>query len=140
MPGTVVLDSGPVVAFFDKDDSNHALARDYLKSNTAGLVSTLAVVTEAMYLLKFNRQNQQNFLSWIDKGTLRIIDLVGEDWPKIIELHKKYFDLPIDFADATLVAIADRLKLDTVITIDTDFRVYRYRGRRHFKLPLLDGR
>ncbi len=68
---------------------------------------------------------QIDFLRWVDRGALEVAGPVREDLNRIIELTEKYQDQPIDFADATLLAVAERKQLDSVISIDSDFQIYR---------------
>ncbi len=134
----VVVDTGPLVALFDKDDRDHRRVVNYLRTCDSHLSSTLAVVTEVTHLLDFSRDAQQDFLKWAFGGALKRVELTDEDGQRIIQLHAKYADCPMDFADATLVAIAERLGIRAVLTLDGDFRIYRFRGRHSFELPLLD--
>jgi predicted nucleic acid-binding protein len=74
-------------------------------------------------------------LSTIERGVLRIASLDDKDVPRIRELMKKYEDHPMDLADATLVRVAERERLNVVFTLDrNDFGVYRMSRNRPFKL------
>ena len=69
MPSAVVVDSGPCVALFDRDDSHHKAAVEFVRrQRRRELLSTLAVVTEVMYLLDFSLQAQTDFLTWVNSG------------------------------------------------------------------------
>lgn len=138
MPSTAVVDAGPLVALFNGRDADHHRVVSFLQGNRERLFSTLAVVTEVMHVLEFSHGAQQDFLRWMSNGAVKRIELSDEDFRRTIELHSKYADLPMDFADATLVAIAERLRIRAVLTLDSDFRIYQYLGRRAFQLPLLD--
>lgn len=135
----VVVDAGPLVALFDKHAREHQRVVDFFRDFQGQLLSTLAVFTEAMHLLDFSHESQQDFLKWVLGGAIKRIELTDEDGERVIRLHAKYADRPMDFADATLVAIADRLAIREVVTLDGDFRIYRYRRRQTFALPLLDS-
>ena len=91
-------------------------------------------------MLRFERDAQANFLRWVYSGALEVVDLSLDDLGRSIEIMEKHADLPADFADATLVAIADRMQIREVLTLDRDFQVYRYRRRYTFKTPLLNAR
>ncbi len=129
----VAVDTGLFVALFNGDDLHHPRSMDFISDCHAELVSNLACVTEAMYLLQLHPRSQINFLEWIHKGsvTLEAPDLA--DYDRANELMQKYADLPMDFADGLLVAMCERLNIQQVATVDSDFDIYRYKGRGRFK-------
>jgi predicted nucleic acid-binding protein len=76
-------------------------------------------------MLDFNVQTQIDFLKWInDKGVV-IYEIQQKDIQRIIELSVKYSDIPMDFADATLVIAAEQTGIRKIISIDSDFEIYR---------------
>ena len=62
------------------------------------------------------------------KGVI-ISDINQHDMPRILELTGKYADLPMDFADATLVIAAEKTGIREIISLDKDFDIYRLPGR-----------
>ena len=120
-----VIDSGPLIALFDRDDGFHQPICDFLRNYVGSLHSTIAVLTEVTHLLDFSVQAQLDFLNWVQDGGLQIHEIGGEDLRRICELTEKYSDLPMDFADATLMRIAERERISKVISIDRDFYIYR---------------
>jgi predicted nucleic acid-binding protein len=88
------------------------------------------------YLLRFDLDAQVDFLRWAHRGGIVPVDLSRDDLNQAIAVLKKYADMPADFADASLVAIADRLGIREIATYDSDFRVYRYRRRSAFVMLL----
>ncbi len=91
-----------------------------------------------MWLLRFSVEAQCDLLRW----ATQFIDIDGEtaaDLPRIIELIEKYRDLPADFADVSLVALAERLNLSRVASIDRDFDIYRFAGKQRFQNVFLSG-
>jgi len=139
MPRKIALDTGPILAVFVKDDKYHAKALEYFSRTPAQFFTSLAVITEAIHLLDFRKELQRDLLRWIKSGAIEVVHQHLNDWNRIIELYEKYSDLPIDFADASLVAICERLEIRQVATIDGDFRIYRYRNRQSFENVFLDG-
>ena len=133
MPNRVVIDSGPLIALFDRDDSYHQKAVTFVKGFKGELVSNYAVVTEVTHLLDFSIDVQCDFLGWVMDGGLILMDIVREDLERIVHLTKKYADLPMDFADATLVVLCERLHIKEVASIDKDFGVYRTHDKKTFK-------
>jgi predicted nucleic acid-binding protein len=97
------------------------------------MISNLAVVTEVCYLLDFSQQAQADFLRWIERGAVTLIELGRTDFRRTVELMEKYADLPMDFADASLVSISERLGIRDVASFDGHFQVYRYRQRSMFR-------
>lgn len=132
MQKKVIIDSGPLVALFNKSDTYFVKAFEFIKKFSGELLSTLAVVTEVFYLLDFSVAAQLSFLKWIQDGGITIVDVQKEDMSRIIELVEKYKDLPVDFADATLVSICERFEIYTIATFDSDFYVYRMKNNKHF--------
>lgn len=133
MPKKIAIDSGPLIALFDKDDKYHRRSVEFIKELTGELVTNYAVVTEVTYVLDFNIQAQIDFLQWILDGGVSIVDISSDDLRHSIELVQKYSDLPVDFADATLVALCDRLKIGDVASVDKHFVVYRAKEKKAFR-------
>ena len=125
MPKLILIDTGPLIALFDKDDKYHTDIKDFIKKNRFKFVSTTAVVTEVTHMLDFNINAQIGFLEWIIREGLVLHEISHKDIIRVIELCKKYQDRPMDFADATLVVAAEQTGLREIISIDTDFDVYR---------------
>jgi len=127
-----IIDTGPIVAFFDSSDKYSNPFRDYLKTFSGKLYTTLSVVTEASYLLEDIKPAQLDFIEWIIEGAIEIADINGSDFELIHKYMTKYRDMPMDFADATLVILANKLKINRIITLDTDFDVYKTIGGKNF--------
>ena len=132
----ILIDSGPLIALFDASDKYHHEAVNFIKTNKYPLVTTLASITDALHLLDFNRNAQIDFLGWVHRGAVEIHNIENNDFKRLKELTEKYRDLPMDFADSCLVYIAEKLKLNTIATIDRDFSIYRIQGRRKFQIIL----
>jgi predicted nucleic acid-binding protein len=132
----ILIDSGPLIALFDSSDSEHKKAVEFIRSNKLPLVTTLASITETLHLLDFNRNAQIDFLEWVGKGALEIQNIEVQDFPRIKDLTSKYRDLPMDFADACLVYLAEQLSISQIATIDRDFTIYRIKNRKKFELVL----
>lgn len=131
----IILDTGPLVAFFDRDDCYHNLCLEILKNIKESLITTWPVLTEAFYLLNFSWQAQDDLWQFIQRGGIIIDPPEGKFYTRCRELMKKYYDLPMDLADATLVVLGEERGLPTIFTLDhKDFRVYRPRHRKCFSL------
>lgn len=133
----VLVDTGPFVALFDPSDRDRDACRACLDSlEHTDLVTTEAVVTEALYLLEFSTRAQRALLAFLAAGRPRVEPLGPNDWKDAAKLMAKYEDLPMDYADATLVVLAERLGATRVFTLDRkDFAIYRARRRRFVLVP-----
>ncbi len=120
-----LIDTGPCIALFDRNDKHHHRVKSFLKTFTGNLTTSWPVVTETLHMLDFSVQVQIDFMRWIHRGALVIATLTTEDLERIMALSDKYKDLPMDFADATLLVIAEKENIKDVITLDSDFRFYR---------------
>ena len=129
MLNTVLVDAGPLIALFDRDDNYHKAVKDFLSKGQYRFISTAAVLTEVSYMLNFNVGAQIDFFEWVMKKAVILYDVENGGIPRIIELIRKYSDLPMDFADATLVLAAEKTGIRNIISIDSDFDIYRLPGK-----------
>jgi predicted nucleic acid-binding protein len=125
MLNTILIDAGPLIALFDKDDSYHERIIEFIKNRNFKFITTTAVITEVSYMLNFNVEVQILFFEWILNEGVLIQEMQQSDISRIIELTKKYRDRPMDFADATLVVAAEKTGIRQIISIDSDFDIYR---------------
>ena len=131
-PRIIIVDSGPLIALFDADDTYHPSALEFVRQSRAKLISTMAVVTEAMYVLAESRPACRNLLTWIQRGGLTLTEPEGSDFARIGELMEKYANLPMDFTDAVVVALCERLGIRHIASVDRVFTICRYKGRMKF--------
>ena len=131
----ILLDTGPIVALFDRSDKFHNVCHDVLKTIKSPVVTTIPVLTEAFYLLSFSSKIQDDLWEFIIQSNMQIYNLEKSRLKACRESMKKYHDLPMDFADASLVAVAEAENIHTVFTLDhKDFSVYRTKLKKSFKL------
>jgi predicted nucleic acid-binding protein len=128
----IVLDAGPLIALFDGTDRYHAAAVDFIRRTRQPLVTNPPVLAEACWVLDFSVDAQLDCLRWASQA-LRIDDQTGRDLPRITAILDKYRDLPADFADASLVALCERLNCYDVASVDSEFTIYRSASRRAFR-------
>lgn len=93
------------------------------------LLTTWPVVTEVCHLLKFSVDVQLNFLRWIQRGGVEIAEIEGLLIERIIALTEKYRDRPMDLADASLVVLAMKTGIHRILSLDSDFDIYRLPDR-----------
>lgn len=131
----VLIDTGPIVAIFDKTDNHHSICSELLKGIKQPFIATIPVLTEAFYLLSFSWLNQAALWKYIEAGNLQFYNLDKNQLKICKNLMEKYQDLPMDFADATLVAVAAAENISTIFTLDhKDFKVYKTKSGRSFRL------
>jgi predicted nucleic acid-binding protein len=128
----IVVDAGPLIALFDRDDRHHRRAIAFVRDSRARLVTNLPALTEAAHLLRFSVAAQRDLLWWVHRA-LDVDTGTAGDLPRIAALLKKYRDLPADFAHVSLVVLAQRLNVTRVASVDRDFTIYRLPGRRRFE-------
>ena len=120
-----LIDAGPLIALFNRNDKYHQKIKDFIKTYDGVLTTSWPVVTEVCHMLDFNINTQIDFLKWVKLGGIRIEDIKSTEIERIILLSEKYSDIPMDLADASLVIISERLKIKEIITIDSDYCIYR---------------
>ena len=129
---SIVVDAGPMIAMFNRRDTYHKQSEEFLRrKGTARLVTTSLVVGEVSAILSDVRPNMFQFLSWLS-ATVEIDDALQDDLERMIQVMKKYDDLPADLADVSLVVLCERRGLDTVASTDSDFDIYRLPKGRKF--------
>ena len=119
-----LIDTGPLVAWLDADDGQHALVRQYLAAFRGQLLSTWPVLTEACHLLP--EHMTANFLRWAGAGGLSLVDVPATSLSSLADRMDKYADLPMDLADASLIWLAEAHGVLDILTLDRrDFGIYR---------------
>lgn len=120
-----IIDSGPLIALFDRSDKYHLKVLNFLKSFEGELITSWSVITEVSHMLDFNLQVQIDFLKWCEIGGVTIYEISQNDISKIRTMMEKYIDIPMDLADATLMYIANKEEIKNIVSIDSDFDIYR---------------
>jgi predicted nucleic acid-binding protein len=135
----ILVDTGPLVALFDPADGDHQRCLGLLKGVDEALVTTLPVLTEAFHLLGPESPGSKRLMDFVGEGGLTIWFLDDPGLVRAFELMRRYENVPMDFADATLVSAAEALTAARVLTLDRkDFDVYRVRrGHRHVPFQVL---
>jgi predicted nucleic acid-binding protein len=138
--GELLLDTGALVSLLDRSQTHHAACHRVFNDWAGTVVSTEAVLTEATHLLARVGGGPAACVDFFLAGGAVIIPSSSNSLRRVKELLDKYADQPMDFADATLVALGEELDTSIVFTTDrTDFSVYRLGGRKAFRiLPEMD--
>ena len=122
-------DTGPLVAFLNRGDQHHAWAGEQFDQITQPLVTCEAVISEIVFLLQSEQLPADPLFEAIERGAVQVQFSAEEHWPDLRRLLNKYADLPMSFADACLVRMAELAGRCQVFTTDRHFRVYRRHGR-----------
>lgn len=129
----VLVDTGPLVALMNRRDRHHQRFVEYLKFFQGQLVTTWPVLTEVTHHVPVDKAVE--IIALVRDGALEVIDL-GNAGERVHDLMKKYADRPMDLADASLVWAAEHTGIEQVMTIDSDFAVFRLaNGHRLQVLP-----
>ena len=100
-----IIDSGPLIALFDRSDKYHLKVVEFLKSYKGKLITSWAVITEVSHMLDFNLNVQIDFLKWCEVGGVEVYDISQDEISNIRVMMEKYIDIPMDLADGTLMYI-----------------------------------
>ncbi|CAN5874389.1 PIN domain-containing protein [soil metagenome] len=131
----VLIDAGPLIAIFNRSDQHHRVCVDIVQSLDSTFYTTLPVVTEAMHVAgaRLGWVAQNALWKLVLRGDLLLEHPTLQDLERMHALMVQYRDRPIDFADASLVALAERLSLVKLFTVNRrDFSVYRLEGKKAF--------
>jgi len=127
----VLIDAGALIGVLDESDAAHETALEALAAIRDPLYTVWPALTEAMHLLGETRRGQDALCDMVEDGVLGLVAVDRADIGRMKDLMRQYDDLPMDFADAALVRVAERDGLKRILTFDKHFRVYRLprRGR-----------
>jgi uncharacterized protein len=126
--GVVLIDSGPLLALFNRADSWHERVKIWLSLNPqAKLITTWPVMTEvcAMLARRIHNEAALDFLRWAQRGGLTCDAPVQASLATVLQISVRFASLPFDLADASIAEAASRLKIRHILSVDSDFDVYR---------------
>ena len=131
-----LTDAGPLVALIDAGEPDHDRCRAALDALVLPLLTTWPAFTEAIHLLGRAAGWPAQAALWrmIDRDVLIVAELAGDLPARAAELMRRYRDHPMDFPDATLVALAEDRGARVIFSLDGHLRTYRLRGGRHLEL------
>jgi predicted nucleic acid-binding protein len=125
----VVVDTGPLVALLNRSDRHHEWVREVLDTIEPPVFTCEAVISEACFLLSRIRDGQDAVLELVSKNILKIDFRLSSEVEALRGLMRKFQSVPMSFADACLVRMSELEPPSRILTLDSDFRVYR-RNRR----------
>ena len=132
---TVVVDAGPLVALIDPDMREHEWVRDQAKALPKPLLTSEPVLTEAAFLLTRDGFDADELFALADAGIIAVGIEFNRERGALRSLMRKYRNVPMSLADATLVRLSELHRDAQVFTFDDDFRIYRRHG--HKVIPVL---
>ncbi len=131
----IIADTGFWIALADKKDKHHDQANEFVKTSSEKLITTYPVITEVCHI-SLQRQGikaQINFVKMYQLGAFDVFEIPKVDKQRVLFLMQQYADLPMDFADASLVLLAEYLGHGRILSTDKrDFHTYRWKNTQPF--------
>jgi hypothetical protein len=135
MAGGVLVDTSAFYAFLDANEPSHLACKAAFAEAPLPLITTCAVLTELFHLTMKRFKDPQGVWHLLRSRQIEISPIVTEDLSALDALMERYADRPMDFADATLVHVAAREGLKTILTVDhADFETYRIGRKTKFRV------
>lgn len=127
MDQKIIVDTGPLVAFFNRRDEHHHWVLLQLSTLQGTLVTTESVISECLYLLDYSRVAVTAIQNMVMSKKLLVSEVPTRDFSEVLKLVQKYQDLPSSVADASLLTVYNSLNKAKILTLDSDFKTYRAR-------------
>ena len=132
---TVIADAGPLVAYLKRDDQDHDWAAEVFHRFTGPLRTCDAALSEAFFLLQQTHDGADKLLALLERGLVIPDFNLAAELPTVGQLLRRYESVPMSLADACLVRMAELHHDSAVLTLDSDFRIYRKNRRQ--AIPLI---
>ena len=130
MSGELLLDAGPLVASFIREDEHFDWARSVLFQTSRPLLTCGPVLSESCHILRRVPGAPEDVIGLVASGAIRSDFSIDQNARELHSLMRKYRDLPMSLADACLVRMAETIEGATVLTTDSHFKIYRMGDRR----------
>lgn len=130
----VLLDTGVIVALLDSSERQHRVCAKTVEAMAAPLVTCEAVIAESCYLLRKLPGAADAILESVANGAFQIPFQLSRDASQIQRILARYRDRAVDLADACLVHLANELRVGDILTLDSDFEIYRWGANKRFQL------
>ena len=132
---TLLIDSGALVALLNHRDEHHEWVREQFKHFSDPLLTCEGAITEATHMLQFDGLPPWGVLELIERKIVSVQFDLESNLDRVLSLMKKYADTPMDFVAACLVAMTEEKRDCRLLTLDSDFRIYRRFERQ--AIPLI---
>ncbi len=136
--GPGLLDTGPLVSFLASGSADHRWAVEEWKRLPPPLLTCEPVLTEAAFLLKRDGHDNDPLFGLLERGIIRIAISVQEEQADLRALMRRYRNRPMSLADACLVRLSEIHPAGEVLTLDSDFRIYRRHGNKVIPVRMPD--
>lgn len=130
----VIVDTGVIVAALDRREATHRWAAEKFRLLPKPFLSCEAVIVEACYLMNTSKDGEKDVLHLLHHGVLRIGFSLEDQVEFVMALMQKYADVPMALADACLVRMSEVFDNSVVLTLDTDFQIYRRKRNKVIEL------
>ena len=135
LAANALIDTGATLALLDRTDRWHNLCVDAFRHLRLPVLTSEAVLTEVFHLAGDSRHEIEAAWKFVRSGALTLGIIEHAELTHLHGLMSRYWDRPMDFADATLVYLARRESLSVILTVDqADFATYRIEGKRQFRV------
>ncbi len=133
---TALIDTGFLYATLDKDDKHHQRVTSTLSTLADDLLLPTIVLVELTYLLqaRLGHAAMRLFVQRLEHSPLQFEVITKADVARIYELIDQYSDMHLDFVDAAIVTMAERLNIRRILTVDGDFRIVRPKHCDYFEV------
>jgi predicted nucleic acid-binding protein len=135
MPANELIDTGAILALLDRNDRWHSRCAAAIRQLRLPLLTSEAVLTELFHLVGDSQREMEAAWRFVRSGALVLGSIEGTELGRLQVLMSRDWDRLMDFADATLVFLAKRESITTILTVDhADFETYRIEGKRRFRV------
>jgi predicted nucleic acid-binding protein len=134
LTGATIVDTGPIVALLSESDRWHGSAKEQFAALRAPLAPCESVLAEASYLLGSGSRTIEGLFGLLERSVLEVEFKLAAEHRALRALMRRYADVPMSLADACLVRMSELSDGASVLTLDSDFRVYRRLGRQTIRL------
>ena len=130
-----IVDTGPLVALIDASDQDHSWSKKTLGNLPCPLITCEAVLSEVLFLLRRDVAAPQKINVLFERGLLVSHPIMDLQYAGVLSLMQTYRDVPMSMADASLVKISEIIPSSSIVTLDSDFLIYR--RHRNKSIPTL---
>lgn len=139
----ILVDSGVLLSYYQEREPLHRAVVAFFDQTCAQLITSPICVAEVLWLLGDPGDTrvlaaQNHLLRAVSRGGIESSPLLPEDYARVADLNERYADLPGDFADLTLICLSERLDIAEILTLDSDFEIYRRFRREPFQRVALN--
>ncbi|MEH1793041.1 MULTISPECIES: type II toxin-antitoxin system VapC family toxin [unclassified Nostoc] len=139
MKQNIIIDTGPLVALINNREQYHSWATQEVANLAYPFFTCEAVISEACFILRDFYGGEDAVMSLLNTGLIQISFRLSDEIGTVRELMKRYQNVPMSLADACLVRMSELISGSTVLTLDSDFRVYRKNKNEMMDLIIADG-